>query len=819
MPNGAYRHLYLPGPTATQGFTNPRQGGGRPRITARDRRAHSEFLRQRLQQAWDEADQSQAIFAVERQGTYVQFESEPGFDLAIMSLERIQSGVRLLNVHQEMVGDQPRTVATVYVPNNRRSYFLRKIQVYAEENTKKDKPKNAKLVESVSEIRRAVVDSFWRTEERDLIPREVFEWVEVWLSSDRDEVIQRFELLLRERNLESQAEVLRFPERAVKLVSLNRGEMEAIVELSDDIAEFRMSRAIASFILELENEEQLQLVTGLLNRTDFSESDVVVCILDNGVNNGHQLLQPVLNDDDKHSVDPGWGLNDDTGHGTLMAGVAAFGDLLTVLNSDARIRVGHRLESAKILPPPPAANPKRLWGYITSQGISRAEIQAPDRLRISCMAVTSTEDRDRGRPSSWSAALDEVSSGYSDDIRRLILVSAGNVNENWQNYPEDNLTNEVHDPGQSWNALTVGAFTEKTRIVDPYLVDYVPVAPSGGLSPYSTTSLNWPATKWPIKPEVVLEGGNVARAPDGAVFDSDDLQLLSTYRNPQVAQFATFNATSAACAEAAWLAAQIQSEYPNAWPETVRALVVHTAEWTETMKQQFLRANPSKADYAELLRICGYGVPNLTRALSCAANSVTLISQAEIQPFDRQDGRYVTNEMHLYNLPWPADALADLGETEVRMRVTLSYFVEPGPGEVGWQDRYRYASHALRFAVNGVAEDENTFVQRINRQAREGGEHPGSVGPNDKWLIGDLRNVGSVHSDIWQGTAADLATSNLIAVYPAVGWWRERHHLNRWNRRSRYSLVVSIETPTQEIDIYTPVAIQIGVPVPVVVGH
>ena len=33
-------------------------------------------------------------------------------------------------------------------------------------------------------------------------------------------------------------------------------------------------------------------------------------------------------------------------------------------------------------------------------------------------------------------------------------------------YPDSNKTREVHDPAQAWNALTVGAFTNKTRITD-----------------------------------------------------------------------------------------------------------------------------------------------------------------------------------------------------------------------------------------------------------------------------------------------------------------------------------------------------------------
>lgn len=821
MPNGNYRHIYLPGPTATQGFTNPRQGGSRPRLAHRDRQTHSAYLRQRLLQAWNEAEGEQAVLQVERTGVYLEFESEPGFDLAIRSLERLQSGIRLLNVRQETVRETERTLATVYVPHNRRGYFVRKIQMYATEiDRRSNRPKNAKMVDSISDIRRAVVESFWRSDERDLVPGDDPSWVEVWLSSDSEEVMGRFELLLREVNVESREEVLTFPERAVKLILVSHAQLERLIEFSDDIAEFRASRTLALLVLQRENEEQLEIVEQLLARTRLHETGSVICILDSGVNNGHLLLQPVLDHDDLHTADPAWGVADHDGHGTLMAGMAAFGDLLELLNDNSPVRIGHRLESAKILPPPPATNLKRLWGYMTAQGISRAEIQAPGRRRVSCMAITSIDDRDRGRPSSWSATLDGLSSGYEDDTHRLIVVSAGNVSDpdSWRNYPVDNLTNEVHDPGQAWNALTVGAFTAKTRIVDPILNGYVAIAPEGGLSPYSTTSVDWPARKWPIKPDVVFEGGNVARAPDNSVVGADELQLISTYYDPQVAQFASFNATSAACAQAAWMGARIQADYPNAWPETIRALIVHTADWTEAMKRQFLPDAPSKADYAALLRICGYGVPNLGRALTCAANSLTLISQAEMQPFDRQNGRYVTNEMHLYDLPWPSDVLDELRETPVEMRVTLSYFIEPGPGEVGWENRYRYASHALRFSVNGPQEDEGDFVRRVNRQAREDGEHPGTVGPNEKWVIGEARNVGSIHSDVWQGTAADLATSNLIAVYPAVGWWRERHHLNRWNRRCRYTLVVSIHTPEEQVDIYIPVAVQLGITIPVTVN-
>jgi len=147
------------------------------------------------------------------------------------------------------------------------------------------------------------------------------------------------------------------------------------------------------------------------------------------------------------------------------------------------------------------------------------------------------------------------------------------------------------------------------------------------------------------------------------------------------------------------------------------------------------------------------------------------------------------------------------------MRVTVSYFIEPAPGEIGWDNRYRYASHSLRFDVNGPGELENDFVRRVNNQARDDGEHPGTEGPGQNWVIGEARNVGSIHSDIWQGTAIELAASNMIAVYPAVGWWRERHNQNRWEKTCRYALIVSIQVPEVNVDIYTPVAVQVRVPI------
>ena len=75
------------------------------------------------------------------------------------------------------------------------------------------------------------------------------------------------------------------------------------------------------------------------------------------------------------------------------------------------------------------------------------------------------------------------------------------------------------------------------------------------------------------------------------------------------------------------------------------------------------------------------GVPSLERALRSANDALTLVAQATLHPF--QGGRM--REMHLHRLPWPIEALGEIGGAEVRLRVTLSYFIEPNPGRRGWR--------------------------------------------------------------------------------------------------------------------------------------
>ncbi|MCA9506563.1 MAG: S8 family peptidase, partial [Myxococcales bacterium] len=459
-------------------------------------------------------------------------------------------------------------------------------------------------------------------------------------------------------------------------------------------------------------------------------------------------------------------------------------------------------------------------GHLTTEAVARAEVSWPLRNRVIAMAVTARESRDRGRPSAWSAAVDRLASdGDAFGANpRLLVASAGNVvdQQAWGEYPHAADSDQIHDPAQAWNALTVGASTELVEITDPDAKDYAPIAQAGGLSPFSTTSLTW-KNEWPLKPDVVMEGGNAAKDSLSAVSMSS-LSLLTTHHEPEKRLFTTSRATSAAAAQTARMACQVAARYPHLWPETIRGLVVHSAEWTDQMKSTYLPGTkkPTKNDFGQLVRRVGFGIPDLEAALWSASNSLTLIVQESLHPFEKQQGQQPRlREMHLHDLPWPREALEALGETEVEMRVTLSYFIEPNPSARG-RSRYRYESHGLRFDVRRPMESVDAFRARINAEARDAETGTTTAESDSAWILGkQLRHRGSLHSDRWQGAAVALASRDKIAVVPTVGWWRSRPSLERVDSKARYALIVSIEAPEVETDLYAEVAAQVGIPVEV----
>lgn len=810
-------HIHLRNNGIGEAYRRPNQRIDPPPLPARDRAAHAAALTQSIEQAIEAARQQIAArdgqLSVGTPGFYLEIDL-PASERAILDqLADRRQHMELVAVHEPEQPGAPIT-ASVFVPQRAEAYYLRKVEAYRDVVTDRGRPRNEPLVSRMETVRLATARSLF-TDAAELFPQAAGAnvWWEIWLREGHRENFERIAYAL---NMTLRTHAVRFPERVVMLALASAATLDRLVAHSDVIAELRRAKDTPSFFMGLGGAEQRDWSDELLQRVTPPEVDIAVCVLDSGVRRTHPLIEPALAAEDWHTIKPAWGADDTpvwSGHGTRMAGVGLYGDLVPVLAGGDPVPLPFRLESVRILPPEEEVNDAELYGAITGEAIARAEVQAPNRRRAIVMAITSPNSG-RGRPTSWSAAVDQLC--FEEEQRRLIILSAGNIGGDLM--PGDHLTRNdleaVDDPSQAWNALTIGAFAEKVDIVDAAFAGYAPIAPAGEVSPRSRTSVVWDR-QWPVKPDVVFEGGNLAH--DGVLPGEpiDDLQILTTFYRPDQRHFATIGDTSAATAHAARMAGQILSARPGFWPETVRALIVHSAEWTPAMRSRIDACNGAKGPIQALVRRYGYGVPDLGRALLSTVNDLTLIVEDELQPFQREGSAAPkTRDMKLHRLPWPKEQLAALGAAHVELRATLSYYIEPNPGERGWTRRHRYASHGLRFRVKSAIETVDEFRARINQAARDE-EEGAPAGGGEEWLLGTFRDRGSLHADFWSGSAADLAERDAIGVFPVGGWWKEKPYLERFNALARYSMIVTIRAPGANVDIFTPVETAVNVPIAV----
>jgi len=825
-------HLLIRGYVEDRIFS--RRGGGNVKIRDVERRSHGARIRDDAENALSSGESARPSFDLEELeslGVVITIEGARGFRLVLEPLEsQSQHDVNprprwlLLSVLPE-TGDDPER-ALVWVADEFRQKFMERFERFINEDTRFGKPKNRRLVANMARIRQSVLQDLWQS--GGVPPKVGRHWWEVWLQPTPNAVelatkySEAFRLTILEKSL-------RLDNRHVVWIQATWKELFALPLSAVPVTELRRP-VFVDTIEDLDDEEQDEYVYDLADRLVSAVYDApAVCLLDTGIRRSHTLLASSLSQNDMHSI-VGEPRGDLDGHGTKMAGLALIGPIDSALVGSHPVRLLHRLESVKFLQDvDEEAHLPQVYGIVTAEAIALPEI-ATTRARVFSMPITATGPGDRpGEPSLWSAAIDALAAGTGigrsetgiellgppdDTSKRLIVLSAGNVK---LPYEDDHITKSdlepIQDPAQAWNALTVAASTHMVDPpTDPSFAGWSVVADEGELSPHSRTGTIAGSDSWPIKPDICMEGGNVLSDGAGDFHGDHPLLSLRTTGRDSDTRIASANATSAATAQASRLAARAMAIYPSYWPETIRGLLVHSAEWTPAMRAAIDAVRPRKAR-RQLLRRYGWGIPTDTAVLGSSQNAVTMVVQDTFVPFTGDE--YKMREFRLHQLPWPKSKLEELGAANVELRVTLSYFVEPSASRRGWRQRYSYASHALRFDLNAPNESPSDFVRRVNQQAsdEEGGSSD-SASTAGKWTVGyDQRIKGSLHQDIWSGHGAELATTGTISVHPVGGWWKNNKRKDRQDLPVRYSLIVSLRTPAQEIDLYTPIATEIGVPV------
>ena len=520
-----------------------------------------------------------------------------------------------------------------------------------------------------------------------------------------------------------------------------------------------------------------------------------VCVIDSGIQERHSLLKAAIDSQSSRSWIPG--KTEETadyvsngGHGTRVAGAVLYPRTIPRSGTEKAVCW---IQNARVLDDncklPKQLFPPNLLGDIV-------EFYHPGNrgTKIFNHSITGVVPCRIQYMSAWAAAIDNLT--WHKDI--LFIVASGNLplNRNIgptrlsvsnhlsanRLYPDYLLENScrVANPAQSFQALTVGSISSVSYNVPPYSS----ISQKDKPSAFSCSGLGIWET---IKPEVVEYGGDLVKdegkTPNIVLRTEVCPELVRSTLNGGSAVATDNVGTSFAAPKVSHIAACLAAELPDENCLLYRALIVQSARLPEWAEEKL-----------DTIRLMGYGIPNLERALNNSPSRITLITRGERTIKARQ--------AHVYQVKLPEELRTPGEAFDIRVEVTLSYKAQPRRTR---RNRRKYLSTWLDWECSGKGEEPERFLARILKQydAPEDSEKGEGI---FKWTLGKQNNhgiikdvsrsAGTLQKDWTTVKSFELTEAFCIAVVGHEGW------NNDPNAEVPYSLVVSFEAVGVNIPIY-----------------
>jgi subtilisin family serine protease len=499
-----------------------------------------------------------------------------------------------------------------------------------------------------------------------------------------------------------------------------------------------------------------------------------VCIVDSGIQESHRLLRVAVDNASSRSWVPGE--TDQTvdrvsggGHGTRVAGA--------ILYPQGVPRTGRQtaicwLQNARVLGQDCKLLDKLYIPEVLNDIVDFYHSQTG--TRIFNHSINSSAPCRRIYMSAWAAEIDYLS--WLNDI--LFIVSAGNIptvrlpglsitrrtlTEHFQegcSYPDLLLqdSSRIANSAQSFQALTVGSIAHATYNRPPF----TSVASQDYSSAFSCTGYGiWDS----IKPEVVEYGGDLVKdegnPPSFSTPTDVCPELVRTTIGGAPAIAADNIGTSFAAPKVSHIAAALVANFPQESCLLYKALIVQSARLPSWVNNE--------PDLSSAIRMMGYGLPNLERALGNAPNRVTLITSGNTFIKARQ--------AHIYQVIIPEDLQSPAEAFDILVEITLSYKAEPRRTR---RNKRKYLSTWLHWECSQKGESPDKFLSRVLEKYEASEDQEDGSGLFD-WILGQQKNHGKCVKDTSRGVGTiqkdwavvksfDLRDAFCIAVVAHKGW-------------------------------------------------
>lgn len=287
------KHFFLSNNIAeARGFSPQKQGFDGHTLPSKDRAAQASMVKEQyvavVNQIVTHLEEREKQGQPVANGIYVDLKMDKSFIPDSLGKQDSPKGATIMKVTDN--GDENNVDVTVYVKKDKKDWLKNKVDDYSSKNTAKGKPCNERLIAPINGVEATDIRTLYvSAEEFDTIPEEGSYIYELWMSHSKENSQERIENTLHQLGIG--------PYHKPSILTSNNTE----------------------------KREWSELIKGEI--TYDQDADVIVGILDSGVNNAHELLKPALPDE---RMDVAIGVleaTDKTDHGTGMAGLALLGDL------------------------------------------------------------------------------------------------------------------------------------------------------------------------------------------------------------------------------------------------------------------------------------------------------------------------------------------------------------------------------------------------------------------------------------------------------------------------------------------------------------
>jgi hypothetical protein len=388
-------------------------------------------------------------------------------------------------------------------------------------------------------------------------------------------------------------------------------------------------------------------------------------VLDDAIAIGHPLLRQVVTA--TRAFPPGRSWQQAGEHGTMVAGLAGYGDFEQPLRDGTPFVAGGTLVQGRVIEPRPDRPgsyrfPPEQPEHLT---VEQAIIGLNDEfgVRVFVLSVTETDPYSGPRVSLLTERIDDLirerdlvvvvpTGNHGVTLATAVMACGDHAVIDYPGYALHDLA-RVSEPATAALALTVGSIA---RSDGPATLSGVTplgahaIAPVDGLSPFSRSG---PGAFKGVKPDLVHYGGNWVVRSTGEIASPEagtgvvSLQVTDTGR-----LFGMSSGTSWAAPRVARIAADVLAAYPSASGNLVRALIALSAHVPDPVAHAF---------GADVSRVAGHGLPHIERAVASSATRAVLIGEFMV----------ATDTAAIHPLPIPTAFHA--GRAARSIRVALAF--------------------------------------------------------------------------------------------------------------------------------------------------